>query len=271
MGTRVRTRLRGWRKIAAATWGTPTDPQIYGDLEIDAGNLLDFMYRVREASGLKLSVTHLVGKALAHAFAEHPDLNGFVQRGHFVRRDQVDVFFIVSAEEGMELSGVKVEHADAKSLVDIARELADRAQRIRTGADVEFGRTKTLLQRVPPRALGLMLRLAAWLAVDRNLDLPAIGVRRQAFGSVMVSSVGMFGIHHAYAPLARYYRVPFLVLVSEVRQRAVVRGGEVVARPILELNATLDHRYLDGFHAGRLARSIQAYLADPAAFEPPGR
>jgi pyruvate dehydrogenase E2 component (dihydrolipoamide acetyltransferase) len=59
-----------------------------------------------------------------------------------------------------------------------------------------------------------------------------------------------------------------LVLVSEVKQRAVVVDGEIVARPMLTLAATLDHRYLDGAHAGRLVRSARAYLEDPAAFEP---
>jgi pyruvate dehydrogenase E2 component (dihydrolipoamide acetyltransferase) len=38
---------------------------------------------------------------------------------------------------------------------------------------------------------------------------------------------------------------------------------------MLNLAATLDHRYLDGFHAARLARSVRAYLGDPLAHEPP--
>jgi pyruvate/2-oxoglutarate dehydrogenase complex dihydrolipoamide acyltransferase (E2) component len=32
--------------------------------------------------------------------------------------------------------------------------------------------------------------------------------------------------------------------------------------------ATLDHRYLDGFHAARLSRSVREYLEDPKRFEP---
>jgi pyruvate/2-oxoglutarate dehydrogenase complex dihydrolipoamide acyltransferase (E2) component len=37
---------------------------------------------------------------------------------------------------------------------------------------------------------------------------------------------------------------------------------------MLTLSATLDHRYLDGSHAGRLVRSARAYLEDPGSFEP---
>ena len=65
------------------------------------------------------------------------------------------------------------------------------------------------------------------------------------------------------------YRVPFLALVSEVATKPVVVEGEVVARPVLTVSATMDHRYLDGAHAARLARSVRGYLEDPRAFEPP--
>jgi pyruvate dehydrogenase E2 component (dihydrolipoamide acetyltransferase) len=51
--------------------------------------------------------------------------------------------------------------------------------------------------------------------------------------------------------------------------KPVVRDGEVVALPILTVSATMDHRYLDGAHAARLARSVRGYLEDPRAFEPP--
>jgi pyruvate dehydrogenase E2 component (dihydrolipoamide acetyltransferase) len=266
--TPKRERIRGWRKIATATWGPPNDPQIYGDLDIDAGNILAFVDEARQASGERVTVTHVVGKAIAYALGEHPELNVRMYRGHFIRRDSVDIFFIVSAEAGAELSGVKVEHADRKSVVEIARELGGRAQTIRTGADPEFGRTKSMLARTPIRALGPMLRLAAWLTADRDLHLPERGLPRQAFGSAMITSVGMFGIQRGYAPLSPYYRIPFLVLVGEVTTKPVVVDGRIEARPILTITATMDHRYVDGFHASRLARSVRAYLEDPKRHEP---
>jgi pyruvate dehydrogenase E2 component (dihydrolipoamide acetyltransferase) len=263
-----KTKIRGWRKITSAAWGDPVDPQIYGDLDIDAGEILSFIEEARSKTGVKVTVTHMVGKALAHALGENRDLNVRIYRSNFVERDTVDVFFIVSMGEGTELSGVKVERADEKSVVEIAQELAGRADKIRTGGDPEFGKTKRMLDRTPLRLLRTSIRLSAWLTADRNLDLKRYGLPRQAFGSVMVSSVGMFGIQHAYAPLAYYYRIPFLALVGQVEEKPAVVDGQVVARPMLTISATMDHRYLDGFHAARLARSAREYLENPRKFEP---
>jgi pyruvate/2-oxoglutarate dehydrogenase complex dihydrolipoamide acyltransferase (E2) component len=260
--------LTGWRKISAATWGRPTDPQIYGDLEIDASPVLAFIEDVREAGGPKITVTHMVGKALAYALREHPDLNARLYRSKFIQRPTVDVLFIVSAEGGDELSGVKVVETDRKSVVEITEELSGRAKRIRSGDDNEMGRARKTIASTPRFLMKPALRISAWLTADRDLDLKRFGLPRQAFGSVMVSSVGMFGIGHAYAPLSPYYRIPFLALVGEVQKRAVVIDDEIVARPMFTIAATLDHRYLDGFHAARLSRSVREYLEDPKRFEP---
>jgi pyruvate dehydrogenase E2 component (dihydrolipoamide acetyltransferase) len=266
MGSDV-IKATGWRRVASAIWGQPNDPQIYGDFEVDATALVAFVEEARRVTGVRITVTHVVGKAIAHGLAENPDLNTRLHRGRFTPRESVDVFFVASVAGGKDVSGVKVREADAKSIVEIAEELAGRVERIRSGGDAEVGGSAGLVDRMPVWLLGPMLRFVTWLTADRNADLRRLGLPRQAFGSAMVSSVGMFGVQKAYAPLAPLYRIPILALVSEVAQKPVVVDEEIVARPILTVTATLDHRYLDGAHAARLARSVRAYLEDPSAFE----
>jgi len=262
-------RVHGWRKLAGSAWGPPTDPQFYGDLELDAGALLRYEEEARSRSGAHLTMTHLIGRAVAHGLAEVPALRVRLARGREHDRDSVDVFFIVTTGSGQELTGVKVAGADRKSAVEIAREVSRRCAAIGAGDDPDLGRGKDLLARLPPRVLRVALHLGAWLTSDLNLDLGRVGMPRQAFGGAMITSVGMWGIGHAYSPLAHYYRVPLLVLVGAVEQRPAVVDGEVVARPMLTLTATFDHRYVDGFHAAQFATAVRSYCESPARFEPP--
>ena len=261
------TRATGWRKVAAATWGRPNDPQIHGDLELDATRLLAFIDEARGATGVHVTVTHAVGRAIAHALAEHPELNTRLYRGRFIPRDSVDIFFVASVAGGKEVSGVKVVDADRKSVVEVAEELGRRVGRIRQGGEAEVGRSQSAIDTTPFWLLRPVLRFVTWLTADRNVDLKRLGLPRQAFGSAMVSSVGMFGVQKAYGPLSPLYRIPILALVSEVAEKAVVENGEIVARPILTPTATMDHRFLDGSHAAKLAHSVRAYLEDPSLFE----
>jgi pyruvate dehydrogenase E2 component (dihydrolipoamide acetyltransferase) len=260
--------MSGWRKIAPAIWSHPRDPQIYGELDVDASAILAFIEEARANGGPRVTVTHLVGRAIAHTLAEHPELNVALARNRFVPRETVDVSFVVAVNDGRDLSSVKIRNADRKSVFEIAEELSQRAGRVRSGQDAEFGRMKRTIDRTPPGLLRLGLKIADRLTGDWRLDLRRWGLPRDPFGSAMVTSVGMFGVQRAYAPLSPYYRVPFIALVTEVAERPVVVDGQVTARPMLGIAATMDHRYLDGAHAARLAHTVRAYLADPGAHEP---
>jgi pyruvate/2-oxoglutarate dehydrogenase complex dihydrolipoamide acyltransferase (E2) component len=267
--TRHRGRkLHGWRNLAGSFWGAPNDPQFYGDLELDAGTLLEYLHQLREQTETHVTVTHAVGRAVAHGLDSVPDLRVRLARGREYERETTDVFFIVAAEGG-ELTGCKVDRANEKSLVQIAEELETSRASISSGSDQSFGKAKKMLDLLPPRLLRPAMNLSAFLTSDLNLDLPSLGVRRQAFGGAMITSVGMWGISRAYSPLASYYRVPVLVLVGAVTERPVAISGQVVVRPMLTLTATFDHRYADGFQAAKFAQAIQEYCHDPAAFEAP--
>ena len=262
-------RVHGWRKLAGSTWGRPMDPQFFGDLDLDASALLRYIEEVRHHTGVHVTMTHLVGRAVAHGLAVVPELRFRLARGREHERESVDVFFIVAAEGGDELTGVKIHDADNKSAAEIGEELRRRCSAIDAGTDPELGRSKALMASLPPRLLRWGLSVAAWLTSDLNLDLPMLGMPRQAFGGAMITSVGGWGISHAYSPLAHYYRVPVLVLIGAVHQKPVAVAGQVVVRPMLTLTATFDHRYVDGFHAAQFARAIREYSENPVAFEPP--
>jgi 2-oxoacid dehydrogenases acyltransferase (catalytic domain) len=264
----VARRVQGWRKLAGSAWSRPLDPQFYGDLELDAGAILGYIEEVRRRAGVHLTVTHLVGKAVAHGLAAVPELRVRLAHGREYDRDSVDVFFIVAAGGGQELTGVKIQAADGKSAVEIAKEVSRRCAEIGAGNDRDLGRGKALLASLPPGLLRVALRLGAWLTSDLNLDLSVLGMPRQAFGNAMITSVGMWGVNHAYSPLAHYYRVPLLVLVGAVREAPVAVSGQLTVRPMITLTATFDHRYVDGFHAAEFAQAVRGYCQAPARFEP---
>ncbi|MEO8704312.1 MAG: 2-oxo acid dehydrogenase subunit E2 [Kofleriaceae bacterium] len=265
--SRHRSRLTGWRRIASAMWAPPDDPQIYGTLDVDAAPALAFIEHARQA-GHRVTPTHLVGRALAHALREVPDLNVQIRRGSARTRPSIDVFFITAVGSGHDLSGVKVIDASSKPVLEIADELARRAGMMKQGNDRDFARSKRLMDAMPAWLLRRLLRVTAFLSEDLGVNVPGLGLARSPFGSAMVTSVGMFGLQQGFAPLAWMYDVPLLLLVGEIHPRPVVVKGEVRARDILPISATIDHRYVDGWHVSHAMKAFRDYLAAPERFEP---
>ena len=259
-------RLTGWRRVAAAMWHDADDPQIFGRLELDARPVRAFIDAAKR-DGIHLTPTHLVGRAVAHALEQVPELNVQLRHGRAYPRPTIDVFFIAAVANG-DLSGVKVTDAARKSAVELAAELAGRAADVKQGRDPALGRSKRMMDAIPALLLRPALRASAYLTQRLGLDAPGLGLPRAPFGSAMVSSIGMFGLPEGFAPLAWMYDVPLLVLVGELGPRAVVEDGAVVVREVLPITATIDHRYVDGWHLAHAFDAFRAYLAAPASFEP---
>ncbi len=251
-----------FRKIAAAMWEHPRDPTIYGSLDLDATRALAFVQRYRDEHGVKVTVSHLVACAVSRVIARHPEVNAKVHYwGRLEQRETVDIFLQVATDG--DLAGARIDEADKKPLAAIADELARQAKKIRSGDDENYQKSRSMFQRLPWWAVRPTLAAADLVTNELHWNLPQYGMPRDPFGSAMITNVGMFGIDTAFAPFTPIARCPILVLVPEVRERPWVDAGQVVARPVLRLCATFDHRVIDGYHAGALSRDISELLQDP--------
>lgn len=252
-----------FRKLAAAMWRAPNDPHVFGSVDVEATPVLAFLEAYNRRFGCKVTVTHLVARAIALLLARHPELNAKVGFASIRLRNRVDVFCQVSTEAGRDLSGSKLEGVDRMSLAAIAASLSRAAADIRADRDPAFRRSRGLFKALPLWALRMVLGLISFVANTLSWHLPRLGLPRDPFGSAMVTSVGMLGIDTGYAPFTPVARCPMIITVTRVRSRPWVVGDEVVPRPVLRLCGTFDHRVIDGFHAGQLSEEMEQLLAHP--------
>ncbi|HSO32525.1 MAG TPA: 2-oxo acid dehydrogenase subunit E2 [Labilithrix sp.] len=247
-----------FRRIAASLWRRPSDPSIHGSMDLDATAVLRLVSTFRERTGHRLTVTHVVASAVAHAFARHPELNAKVRfGGRIERRESVDLFVSVAADGGKDLSGVRIEGADALDLDDLVAAVERGARRVRTGADDEYQRGRDLLRSIPWWLLGPALRATDLLTNEAHVHRPDLGMPCDPFGTAIVSNVGTFGVDTAFAPFLPLGRCAMLMLIGEVKVRPWVVGERIEPRPVLRLCATFDHRIIDGHGAGLVARAIR--------------
>jgi pyruvate/2-oxoglutarate dehydrogenase complex dihydrolipoamide acyltransferase (E2) component len=261
-------RLSSWRKSAIGTWNAGGDPSVYGQLDVDVAPALKYLDSLRESKGVKVTVTHLVARAVAEVFRQHPEINCVLRFWRLYPRKNVDIFFQIAADQkGNDLSGTTIRSCDQKSLVDIAQELTGKASEIRTVGDRSFASLKKLIGRCPSFLVRPLIATSGFILYSLNLWSPLFGVPRDSFGSAMVTSIGSLGLDTAWVPLVPYARIPLLVAVGQVQDRPVVRDGVLSVSKVLRLGVTFDHRYIDGVHASHMVRTLQKVFANPAAFD----
>jgi len=259
--------ISSFRQMAVVAWDHPFDPSIYGFMDFNAEKLEKRIQALKE-QGVRVTVTHIVARALALAFAQHPDLNVMVRHRAIFQRKTVDVFLQVAMPDpkGLgkaDLSGVKIKNCDQKDIVAIAAEVDKRVEQVRSREDPELQKSKNTIQKIPRFALKGIVRFMAWAQREPNFAMKWAGMPKDPFGSVMVSSLGMMGIETAFAPLFPLGGPPAIFLVSAIKLTPVCTpDGQVVAQRMLRLCGTFDHRVLDGYHLSILGKELKRFLED---------
>ena len=81
-------------------------------------------------------------------------------------------------------------------------------------------------------------------------------------GSFTLSNFGSYGGDFE-TPILNWPQSALLG-IGQISDEAVVREGQVVARPMMMVSLTFDHRLIDGALAGRFRSRLRELLEQPA-------
>ena len=126
------------RKMMVGTWSDPQDPSIFAELSIDATKIPAYLEEASKKTGEKLTVTHLVVKALALTLKGAPELRGRLVFSRFVPFEETDVSCLVVIDETNNLAVHTVRDADAVSIQGIAAKIRAAAGKLRSQKDANF-------------------------------------------------------------------------------------------------------------------------------------
>lgn len=259
--------VSSFRKIAIGTWRTAYDPSVYGTIEVRMDEALRYMAEFRAKTGQRLTVTHLIAKVIGEILKETPDANAILRLNSIYLRKRIGVFFqVVMTDEDsgkVDLSGLTLYDVEQKSLVEIVKEFEDKVDKVRKRKDPALEKTRKSMLGLPQFLIAGVLRFIAFLTYTLNLDMSWAGLPRDPFGSIMVTNIGSLGLDVAYVPLVPYSRVPILLALGAVKEEPVVDKGEIVVGKVMRINATFDHRFIDGYHASVMSRLMRKWLEHP--------
>ena len=257
--------ISSFRKLAIGSWKTAYDPTVYGTMTLRMDKALAYIEAFRQKTGIRLTVTHLVTKAMAEALRRCPDANAILRFNKIYLRQRITLSTLVVQTDGgkVDLTSAKIDDAEQKSLRQIAAEMEAAVQKVRQRKDEMLEKGKGTIQKIPYLFLNLFTWLMSFFMYTLNWDMTWAGMPRDAFGSAIVTNVGSLGLDTAYVPLVPYTRVPIFIAPGAIKDAPVVEDGKVVAGKIMNVNASFDHRFIDGFHAGILATTMREMLENP--------
>jgi len=186
------------------------------------------LYKLRERekkrmSTIKLTYLPFIIKAVTLALKKYPSLNSHLEGENIIVKKYYNIGIAVATEGGLMVPVVK--DTDKKSIMDIAKEIEDLAQKAR----------------------------------DRTITLEEL--KGSTFTITNVGSIGGLFAHAIINPgnsailaLGRMYDKP-VIFGNKIKT--------IKVRKTLPISLTFDHRVLDGADAALFANAVKEYLEDP--------
>lgn len=220
--------LRGLRRKIAEKMvqSAFTAPHVTTFDELDMTNLIAMRARLKpkaEAQGVKLSFMPFFMKAVILATRQFPLFNASLDdtTNEVVVKKYFHMGFAAATDNGLLVPVVR--NADQKSLLQIAREMNDIAERTRAGK-----------------------------ATSEELS-----------GSTFtISNVGSVGGLFA-TPIINHPEVAILGVNQTKKRPVVMPDGSIVARDMMYLGLSFDHRVIDGAEAVKFLTAVIGYLQEP--------
>ncbi len=106
--------------------------------------------------------------------------------------------------------------------------------------------------------------MKAFRTIDYFNLLPASFIDNDPmYTSIFMANLGSVGMGPGYHHLYEHGTAPLFIMIGKIQQKAVVRDGEIVIRPMLPVRFSYDERIDDGMTAGNGIMSMVRTLENP--------
>ncbi|MCK5125830.1 MAG: 2-oxo acid dehydrogenase subunit E2 [candidate division Zixibacteria bacterium] len=179
-----------------------------------------YVDKIEKEHGVRITFMPFIAKAIIFAAKDFPWINSTFEDDNLHVKKYFNIGMAVARENSLIVPVIK--HCEQKSLLQIAKDMRDMADKA-------------------------------------NTDI--LKIEEITGGTISITNAGGMGAL-ASTPIIAKPQVAILG-VHKIVERAVVRDGEIVIRPILNFGLSFDHRVVDGGYAVQFLRRMIELLEDP--------
>ncbi|OMJ87687.1 hypothetical protein SteCoe_10531 [Stentor coeruleus] len=255
------------RKISICTWSDPSRPLVFGHFQVRVSKMLEYLDWASKKTGLKITLNHLATKACGMALNEFPELIGKICLGNFRPVKTIDSSCLISLENGKNVYFVNTEDIPNKPLTVICDEMEKKIASLQKGDDGKLMKKNSqAFAKLPTCIAAVLGEIVYYLNGPMGIALPFLGMKKQQFGSFIISNLGMYGLETGYPPLFSVSHTIATLTLMAIHDEAIVDNSKIIVQKCMNVCVSFDHRYMDGIKAAKVQNRIKEILEDPMQY-----
>lgn len=238
------------RRVMPLIMRNRNESTVYYEQDLDVEHTWEYLEKIREESGVKVTILHLLIWRAAQVLHIRPGLNRFVAGRRIYQRRGIWVTFSMKKAMTAGSPDVMVKHRidPTLSLVETAEQLLEGIHRGRSEDKSFTDMEMSILFKLPV----WLVSTFAWLLmrIDHLGLLPGFMLEEdEMYASLAIANLGSIGLQPAYHHLYEYGNIPIFIAAGKKVPRMIVgEDGRPAVRDIMTIRYTFDERIHDGFY-----------------------
>ena len=247
------------------------DALVYLTQEISLTSLDEYIKKVYEQTGVRLSYMHIIYGAIVRTYKEMPNINRFIMSGkHYMRNDiQISMAVKKSLNIDAEETTLKFKFEGNESPLDIKKILDDQISLEKNDTENKNNLTDLFvktLENIPTFLLKFIVGVLK--TMDKVNLMPKSVIDASPFhASAFITNLGSIGLDAALHHIYSFGTVGAFLSIGKKGKKLVMKDGEVVEEKIMNIGFVIDERICDGYYYAKAMRQFYKYLQNPDSLD----
>ncbi|WP_311487830.1 2-oxo acid dehydrogenase subunit E2 [uncultured Helcococcus sp.] len=247
------------------------DALVYLNQEISLTSLDEYVKRIYEETGIRVSYMHIIYSAIVRTYKDMPHINRFIMSGKHYMRNNIEISMAVkkSLSVDAEETSLKFKFEGNESPLEIKQMLDEQIDLEKNDTANEKNLTNLFVRALENIPTFLLKFIVGTLkTMDKVNMLPKSIIDASPFhASAFITNLGSIGLDAALHHIYNLGTVGAFLSIGKKGKKLVMKDGEVVEEKIMNIGFVIDERICDGYYYAKAMRQFYKYLQNPNALD----
>lgn len=247
------------------------DALVYLTQEISLTSLDQYVKKIYEETGVRVSYMHIIYSAIVRIYKEMPHINRFIMSGKHYMRNDIEISMAVkkSLSIDAEETSLKFKFRGDESPLEIKQMLDEQIDLEKNHDPNQKNLTDLFvktLENIPTFLLKIIVGVLK--TMDKVNLLPKSIINASPFhASAFVTNLGSIGLDAALHHIYNFGTVGAFLSIGKKGKKLVMKDGKVVEEKIMNISFVIDERICDGYYYAKAMRQFYRYLQNPDSLD----
>lgn len=251
------------RKIWIVSNEEPSEPRSIFNIFVDLGIVDRFIenYNKTAEEGKKVTLNLIAVLAFGRALRK-AGLEGKLVYEDYVGGDGVRIMIPVDVG-GKNIVICVAKDCEKENIEGMRQQLRQRLSNLKSKKDKDMNKQMNVMSLMPSFMIDMLLNVATFISYNLDLPIPPLAMKKDHFGSCIVSDMTGYSVHDCNGPFLHFTRNLVGSVICPPRETLIVKNKKIVIEKRAQIGMLSDSRVVSPVEEDIISKEVKHFFKNP--------